>query len=218
MFKRLIYMLISPLVMILAILACGGTPLLGTPIYTCPTDVPLPTATTLIGTPSPTMIPQPTPYIITAPQDFYVGDAVFIGGQLSPLRVRLRLLNVQVFPQTIDEQVVTWELEVANIGQDDYEVFPSLQLYVSEVTTAYGIEIGAWGATQTAGDVEDVTIDADIYTLSAGQTQTFHLAAFTPLGDVERFTFQLDPTQVDGGAVMTWVNGTNPYCSGDVVT
>lgn len=216
MFKRLFYLLISPLVMILAILACGGTPLTGTPLYTCPTDVPLPTATTLIGTPPPTMLPPSTPYIITSSQDFYIGDAVFIGGQLAPLRVRLRLQNVQVFPQTADEQVVTWELEVANVGQEDYEIFPSLQLYVSEVNTAYGIETGAWGATQAAGDVVGVTIDGDIYTLSAGQTQTFHFAAFTPAGDVERFTMELDPTQVDGGAVMTWINATNPYCSGDV--
>jgi len=210
--NKILHPALSLFGVIFAILACGGTPLTSTPLYTCPTDAPLPTATTLLGTPAPTMLPPPTPFVITSPQDFYVGDAIFIGGQLAPLRVRLRVQNVQIFPQTADEQVVAWELEVTNVGQEDYEIFPSLQLYVSEVNTAYGIETGAWGATQAAGDVLGVTIDADIYTLSVGQTQAFRFATVTPAGDVEHFTFQLDPTQVDGGAVMTWINATYPYC------
>src|SRR5690606_15100508 len=104
---------------LLTILACTGTPLVETPLYTCPTDVLLPTATTLLGTSPPTNVPPATPYVIMPPADFYIGDAVFIGGQLSPLRVRLRLQNVQITPQAGNEQVVAWQVEVANVGQED---------------------------------------------------------------------------------------------------
>jgi hypothetical protein len=196
----------------MAILACAGTALLETPIYTCPTDMPLPTATILLGTPSPTNIPPSTPYIIMPPADFYLGDAVFIGGQLAPLRVRLRLQSVQIFPQTTDKQVVTWELEVANVGQEDYEIFPSVQLFISEVNGSSG----TWGSTQDAGYLVGITVDYDLYQVTAGQTRTFRLAALTPSGSDIRFSFQLDPTLGTDSPVMTWTNQTNPYCSGNV--
>jgi hypothetical protein len=209
---RSIYLLFMPVFMFMAILACAGTALLETPLYICPTDVPLPTATTLLGTPSPTNVPPATPYIIAPPQDFYVGDAVYIGGQLSPLRVRLRLQNVQITSQAGNEQVVAWQLEVANVGQEDYEVFPSVQLFNSEVNEMNG----TWGATQDAGDLVGLTVDSDLYQLGAGQTRVYQLVALTPRGSDIRFSFQLDPAQGTNSPIMTWTNATNPYCSGDV--
>ena len=209
---RSIYLLFMPVFMFIAILACAGTALLETPRYTCPTDVPLPTAITLLGTPSPTSVPPATPYNIMPPSDFYVGDAVFIGGQLSPLRVRLRLQNVQITPQAGNEQVVVWQVEVANVGQEDYEVFPSVQLFISEVN---GVT-GTWGSTQDAGDLVGISIDSDLYQLGAGQTEIYQLATLTPAGSNIRFSFQLDPVQGTNSPVMTWVNQTNPSCSGDV--
>jgi hypothetical protein len=85
-------------------------------------------------------------------------------------------------------------------------------MFVSEIETVYGTETGTWGATQNAGDVVGVTVDSDLYQLNAGQSQTFRLAAFTPIGDGVRFTFQLDPAQGIDSPVMTWINQVNPYC------
>lgn len=209
---RSIYLLFMPVFMFMAILACAGTALLGTPLYTCPTDVPLPTATTLLGTPLPTNAPPSTPYIIMPPQDFYVGDVVFIGEQLSPLRVRLRLQNVQLTSQAGNEQVVAWQLEVANVGQEDYEIFPSVQLFISDVNGANGV----WGSTQDAGDLVGVAVDSDLYQLNAGQTDVYQLAALIPTGNDIRFSFQLDPELGTDSPVMTWINQMNPHCNGDI--
>lgn len=210
--KHLLMQFLVPVITLMAILACAGTPLVETPLYTCPTDTPLPTETTLLGTPPPTSAPLPTPYIIMPPADFYVDDAVYIGGQFSPLRLRLRLQNIQITAQAGNEQVVAWQLEVSNVGQEDYEVFPSVQLFISEVN---GVS-GTWGSTQDAGDLVGITVDSDVYQLSSGQTQVYQLGALTPAGSDIRFSFQLDPAQGTNSHVMTWTNQSNPDCSGDV--
>src|SRR5688572_29132692 len=97
MLLRSIYRLVAPVMLVFAALACG-TVVTDTASYICPTRVPQPTATTLAGTPPPTLPPPPTPYTITPPQDFYVGDAVFVGQSGAPLRLRFRLENVQIRP------------------------------------------------------------------------------------------------------------------------
>lgn len=207
--KQSIYVLVSPIFMFFAVLACAGTPLLDVPSVTCPTPV-LPTV--LPGTPAP--IP-PTPVVIT--DEFYIGDRVIVGNPSSPLQVEFRLLDVQTFPTSPDSygnprQIVSWRLRVKNIGTSDYEIFPALQMFVSEVGTAYGTEIGAWGSTQVAGNEIGQTVDNDIYILIPDQTRTFRLVAFVPSGTVSRFEFSLDPTTVDSPTVISWSNQSNPYC------
>jgi len=193
----------------MAVLACVGTPLLDMPSVTCPTPV---QATVLPGTPAP--IP-PTPVVIT--DDFYIGDRVIVGNPSSPLRVQFRLLDVQTYPTSPDSygnprQIVSWRLRVKNIGTQDYEIFPALQMFVSEVDTAYGTQTGTWGATQAAGDLVGQTVDNDIYTLTPNQTRTFQLVAFAPAGTVRRFAFVLDPTVSESSTRITWQNQQNPYC------
>lgn len=200
------------LLFILLTVACAGTPLIGTPLYTCPTDVPLPTATTLAGTPVSTPRPLPTPFTIMPPQDFYAGDAVIIGTPNSDLRVRLRLLNVQIIPLADGEQVVSWQLAVTNSGRDRYEIFPVVQMVVRSVDG----EQGTWGSNSDAGDLVDVTVDGDVYQIRAGQSRTFNLATLTPAGTAIQFAFQLDPTLGTASPIMTWTNQTNPHCQGDV--
>ncbi|MCA9913846.1 MAG: hypothetical protein KC496_10880, partial [Anaerolineae bacterium] len=95
---RSIYVLVSPIFMMLAVLACAGTFLTDTPIYTCPTVMPLATSTTLAGTATPTAQAPATPYIIMPPADFYLGDAVEVGTSLSEHGVRFRLLSVAGYP------------------------------------------------------------------------------------------------------------------------
>jgi hypothetical protein len=221
MLLRSIYVLVAPVFMLFAILACAGTPLGGAPAYICPTPVPLPTATVLAGTPQPTPRPQPTPYVILPPADFFVGDAVFIGTSASENGVRFRLQGVGSQPASPDtdgnaRNVYTWQLEVKNIGTADYEVFPSAQMFLNEISTAYGDQTGAWPATREAADEAGVPFDDDAYRLDAGETRVFRFAAYGPAGQASRFTFQLDPTVSDGSGVVTWTNQSNPYCSSDI--
>ena len=208
--KQSIYVLVSPIFMIIAVLACAGTPLLDVPSVTCATPL---QPTVLPGTPAP--IP-PTPVVISAPDDFYIGDSVIVGNPPSPLRVEFRLLDVQTYPTSPDNygnprQIVSWRLRVKNIGSQDYEIFPALQMFLSEVDTAYGAQTGTWGASQIAGDLIGQTVDNDIYTLIPDQTRTFRLVAFVPAGTVQRFVFVLDPTG-DESSTVSWSNQTNPFC------
>jgi hypothetical protein len=209
--KQSIYLLVSPIFMIFAVLACAGTPLLDVPSMTCPTPV---QATVLPGTLAP--IP-PTPIVISAPDDFYIGDRVIVESPSSPLRVQFRLLDVQTYPTSPDaygnpRQIVSWRLRVKNIGTQNYENFPAVQMFVSEVDTAYGTQTGTWGATQSAGDLIGQTVDNDIYTLTPNQTLTFRLVAFAPAGTVRRFAFVLDPTVTDFNERITWQNQQDSYC------
>ena len=223
--RRPAYLLVVPVFLIFAALACAGTPLLDVPIYICPTNVP-PTAAPVMTLPPglptavPPPIPPPTPYIITPPQDFYLGDAVFVGVSGSPVRVRFRLQNVRAYPASPSDgqprSVYAWQLEVKNVGAQDYEVFPALQMYLSTVSTASGDVNGAWGSSQAAADEAGLTIDNEVYTLTPGVTRVFRFAAYGPAGGARRFIFTLDPTVTEGSATITWVNQTNPYCSGDV--
>ena len=215
MLLRSIYVLFAPVVMIFAALACAGTPLLGIPTYTCPTDAP-PVMTP--GTPLP---PPPTPYVMSPPQPFYVGDAVFVGRAGAAQRVRFRLQTVRRYPASPDNkgaprQVIVWQLEVRNVGTKDYQIFPAVQMVLSEVVTANGNVAGTWGSSQAAADAAGLSIDNNVYTLAPGQTRTFRFAAFAPVGSPRRFTFTLDPTVTEGSATISWTNQTNPYCSGNV--
>lgn len=246
MLRRSIYVLVTPIFLIFAALACAGTPLVGTPLYTCPTPIPLPTSTlslthtppptstTLAGTATPTVaatftpyptmtvVPSVTPYVMEGSSDFFVGDAVYVGTSTSTNGVRFRLQNVlsQSAPPDANGEprsVYSWQLEIKNIGTADYEIFPSAQMYLSEISTAYGDVSGIWPPTSEAAAEIGVTFDDELYVLAPGQTQVFHLAAFGPAGEAQGFTFQVDPTVSEGSDTITWVNQTNPYCSSDIV-
>src|SRR5690606_398518 len=111
MLLRSIYvLLIMPVMLVFAALACG-TVITDTATFTCPTAVPEP------GQP---ILP---PVSISAPQDFYIGDAVLVGQPGAPLRLRFRLLNVQVQPAGTGNRV-TWRLEIHNLGTTTYETIP----------------------------------------------------------------------------------------------
>lgn len=220
-YGHFVYMLLAPIMMLLGILACAGTPLAGSPIYTCPTAIPQPTATVLAGTPMPTPRPQPTPYVILPPTDFYLGDAVFVGSSASENGVRFRLQSVSSSPTSPDtdgtaRRIYTWQLEVKNIGTADYDIFPSVQMFLSEISTASGNLSGTWFATREAAEEINVPFDDDVYTLNPGQTRSFRFAVYGRTGQAKRFTLQLDPTVTSGSGTINWTNQSNPYCSGDI--
>jgi len=210
MLLRSIYLLVAPVMLLFAVLACG-TIITDTASYICPTRVPQATATTLAGTPQPTLPPPPTPYSITPPQDFYVGDAVFVGQQGAPLRLRFRLQNIQV-QAAGSQNLVTWRLEIRNLGGVSYETIPVALMVITRINTASGEQIGTWRTSETAMAAAGFT-NENYDPLTPGSTRTYRLAAYIPAGSVNQFAYLLDG---DGGNRVTWVNAANPYCSGDV--
>lgn len=210
MLLRSIYLLVAPVMLLFAVLACG-TIVTDLASYTCPTAVPQATATTLAGTPMPTLPPPPTPYTISPPQDFYVGDAVFVGQSGAPLRLRFRLQNVQTQPAG-SRNLVTWRLEIRNLGSTTYETIPIALMVITRITTASGEQTGTW-QTSDAAMAAAGFINENYDPLTSGSTRTYRLAAYIPVGSVNQFAYLLDG---DGGNRITWVNATNPYCSGDV--
>ncbi|MEQ8672789.1 MAG: hypothetical protein RLP44_26920 [Aggregatilineales bacterium] len=200
MLFRSIYVLMSPIFMLFAVLACAGTGLLDTPSFTCPTAIP---PTVLAGTPTP--IPA-TPVVIVPPMDFYLGDPVSVGS------VQFRLVDVMVHPDDL-YAIYTWTLEVSNRGQEGYEVFPAYQMFISEVQSPYGEVSGVWSASQSAADEVGISADMDLYALAPNETRLFHLAASAPAGDPVEFSFDLTPTITDDERFITWANQSNPHCA-----
>jgi hypothetical protein len=210
MLLRSIYLLVAPVMLLFAALACG-TLVTDTASYTCPTAVPQATATTLAGTPMPTLPPPPTPYTITPPQDFYVGDAVFVGQSGAPLRLRFRLQNVQS-QLAGSGNLVTWRLEIRNLGSATYETIPVALMVITRINTASGEQTGTWRTSEAALAAAGFT-NENYEPLPPGSTRVYRLAAYIPAGSVDQFTYLLDE---EGGNRITWINAANPYCSGDV--
>lgn len=212
---RWIYLLVAPVMLVLAALACG-TVVTDSAYYTCPTPAPLLTATTLAGTPPPTLPPPPTPYTLAPPQDFYVGDAVFVGQPGAPLRLRFRLQNVRTQPAPplggSPRNLVTWRLEIRNLGSATYETVPVALMVITRINTASGQQTGIWRTSEAAMAAAGFT-NENYDPLLPGTTRVYRLAAYASAGSVRQFAYLLDG---DGSNRITWVNASNPYCSGDV--
>ena len=211
MLLRSIYVLVAPVFMLFAILACAGTPLVDEPYFNCavPTAV-LPGSPIIIPTLPPGGLPVPS-------EGFYVDDLVRVGSPGSPVQVAFRLHAIVTYPAPPAEdgsprQVHAWQLEVHNNGSEVYEVFPVLQMYLSAVQTAYGEISGVWGSTRDAAEVAGLVIDSDVYALAPGEIRVFQMATLAPAGTAYGFTFTLDPTVTEGSGVVTWVNQPNPDC------
>lgn len=205
-----IYALIAPVMLMLAALACG-TVITQPAYYACPTAVPQPTATVLPGTPLPFPQMPPTPYTISPPQDFYLEDAVFVGSQGTPQRLRFRLQNVQVQPAGT-QSLVMWQLEIRNVGSATYETIPSALMLITRITTANGEQTGTWRTSESAMNTAGFT-NENYDPLTSDSTRIYRLAAYIPSGSVSQFAYLLDG---DGGNRITWTNQINPYCVGDV--
>jgi hypothetical protein len=193
--------------LLLSMLACATTPLLDPPLFTCPT--PLPPANGY-NTPS---VP-PTPHVIRPPQDFYRGDAVFVGDRGTTSRVRFRLQNVYVLSTTSTSSrgLYVWSLEIRNVGTTAYEVLPVAHMVMSRIRTSTGEIDGTWRTSDTA--MREAGIAGETYEpLPPNTTRIYRMAAYAPLGSPRRFTFMLNEAS---GNAITWINETNPYCSGNV--
>lgn len=210
MLIRSIYLVCALAMLMLALLACG-TAITQNAYYVCPTDMPQPTATVLVGTALPPPNIPSTPYIITPPQDFYVGDAVFVGQQGAPMRLRFRMQNVEV-QSAGSRNLVKWQLEIRNVGTMTYEAIPPALMLISRITTANGEQVGIWHTSEAAMSAAGFT-NENYDPLSPDTMRLYHLAAFIPAGNPHQFTYLLDE---DSGNRITWTNQFNPHCSGDV--
>ncbi|MAU11761.1 MAG: hypothetical protein CL607_18190 [Anaerolineaceae bacterium] len=204
--KQSFYLLASPIFMIFATLACG-TVVSELPYYTCPTIMPQPKATVLPGTLLPPPLPSPTPYTIAPPQDFYIGDAVLVGQEGADFHLSFRLQNVEV--QAAGENtLVTWQLEVSNLGTGSYETIPPALMFITRINTAYGEQSGTWHTSEAAMEAADLTQE-NYDPLPPGATRSYRLAAYIPAGSVSQFAYLLDG---EGENRITWANTPNPYC------
>ena len=214
MLLRSIGVLLSPVIMVIALLACG-TIVTETASYVCPTRFP-PTAGPITvgpGTPIviPTLLPTSTPYRIFPPQDFYRGDAVFIGQPNESLRLRFRLQSVQSQPAP-PRTLYLWVLEIKNLGTTTYETIPVAQATITQIRTATGDLEGSWMPTDRAMKAAGFTSE-NYEPLLPGTTRVYRLAAYGPVGSVHRIAFRLDE---EGSNQITWLNQANPFCIGDV--
>lgn len=219
--KRSLYVLVAPIMLLLAALACG-TILTEGAYYTCPTAVPptdAPPPTDLPGTPVPTITPvplPPTPFVIVPPQDFYRGDAVFVGVVDAPLRLRFRLQTItsQPAPPVNGEprNLYQWSLEIKNLGSLNYETIPPALMSIIRLDTATGEVAGNWLSTEDAMTAAGLT-HANYDPLTPNETRVYQLAAYAPAGSVRQLAYRLDDT---GSNRITWVNSLNPFCNGDV--
>jgi hypothetical protein len=215
MLFRSIYLLIAPIMFLFAALACG-TMIPDLPSYTCPTPTPAVTSTVLPFTPEPTMLPPPTPYMIHSPQDFYVGDAVFVGQRGAARYLRFRLQNVQSQPAPplngMHRNLYTWELEISNEGSAAYETIPPALMGITRISTVNGEQTGMWRSTEAAMNAAGFT-DENYDPLLPNRTRLYRLAAYGPAGTIEQFAYLLDGESNR----ITWVNAFNPYCASPVV-
>lgn len=196
-------------------------------IYTTPSYAVL--GVTSTPRPTNTPYPTPTPFVIRPPQSFFVGDAIYTGGFVSSLSVRLRLLNVVSLAASPAadgslRSIARWEIEIRNVGSAPYEVFPAWQMYVAAVMTPSGELEGIWGASRDAVAEAGLSTPLEAVTLAPGETRLFALAAYIPAGTAQRFAYALDPTTrpvpatpgMPGTNVMVWTNSINTICAGDL--
>jgi hypothetical protein len=178
-------------------------------------------------TPVPTYTPHPTPTLYVRTNDYFLGDPIYTSGTL---RVRFRVTAVTGQSTSVPDlqgnpqNVYVWQLEVKNIGSVEYALFPVGQMYISQIVTPGGTTIdGVWGASLQAAQAANVTTNYDPVGLQPGQTQTFTLAAFGPVGTVYRLSYAMDssergggPTQVPGANIVSWLNVVNTICTGEI--
>lgn len=198
-----------------------------TTLFTQPQPIPCCLPAPIYPTPVPTYTPYPTPTPYVRTSDYFLGDPVYVlsGTQ----RLRFKVTEITTLPTTTldhrgnPQNVSVWRLEVKNIGGIEYNLFPAAQMYVSEVVTPMGGTIqGVWGASLAAAAEAGITPDYDPAALLPGETRTFSLAAFAPLGTVYRLSFALDltgrgtQTQVPGAHIVSWLNAVNTDCRGEI--
>lgn len=173
------------------------------------------------STPRPTHTPWPSPTPYISQHVYFFDDDVYTD-RVSPLALRLRVGDVQIFEAENDQQqLVSYEVQVENRGVVPYVLMAPAQIYVARV----GDLEGRWPASSEAARGAGITLAApakDGTTIAAFETIRFKLVAMTPVGEVDAIAWILDPLangfdgQIAGGNVAYWVAGSHPDCRGNV--
>lgn len=209
--------------------------------YTYPLATPNPPGTWLGGgigygasatprstyTPYPTRTPYPTPTPYVVSENYPMGADVYVGGTGS-LELRFQVSNPQVLTVSATRQVVIWEVEIGNIGIIPYNALPGAQVFISSLLQDGLLHEGYWYASSEAALAAGVTLDPrvlDIVEVRPNETVRFTLTAFTPLGELFKIGWLLDPYSggagqgVVGGNTALWINQSDPNnCLGNVGT
>ncbi len=197
------------------------------PVSSSPNPYPCCLPGPVYPTPVPTYTPYPTPTLYVRTNDYFLGDPIYTSGTL---RVRFRVTRITGQSTTVTDlqgrpqNAYVWQIEIKNLGSVEYSVFPAGQMYVSQIVTSGGGTVdGVWGASLEAAKAAGVTTNYDPVGLQPGQTQTFTLAAFGPVGTAYRLSYAMDtsergsgPTQVPGTNIVSWVNAVNTVCEGNI--
>ena len=184
------------------------------------TSTPRPTHT---PRPTYTPYPTPTPYILS--ENYPLGSDVYVGAE-GGLQLRLQVRDVQVHALSDGRQVVSWWVEIGNVGSLPYNALPGAQSFISHLQQAGQIQAGQWYASREAAQAANITLDPrtqDILSVGVGQTVGFTLTAFTAPGQVHKVAWILDPYSggtgggIVGGNTALWVNELqNNNCLGNV--
>jgi hypothetical protein len=170
-----------------------------------------------------TPYPTPTPYIVA--ENYPIGADVYVGSN-GGLELRFQVGQVRVVPISASRQVVVWQVVVENRGQITYNALPGAQVFVSHLKQAGQEVAGYWYASSEAALGAGIALDArvlDISEVLPGQTLVLTLTAFTPVGEVYKLGWLLDPYSggvgqgIVGGNTAIWVNEVDPNnCDGNV--
>jgi hypothetical protein len=185
-----------------------------------PTSTPRPTFTPY---PTRTPYPTPTPYVVS--ENYPMGADVYVGS-VGSLQLRFRVSNPRILPVSDSRQVVIWDIEIGNIGTIRYNALPGAQSFISHLLINGQPQAGYWYATAEAAMAANISLDArvlDIVEVAPNETVRFTLTAFTPIGEVYKVGWLLDPysggtgSGVVGGNTALWLNQPDPNnCVGNV--
>ncbi len=183
------------------------------------------TLTGAISTPRPTFTPWPTPTPLVTTGPFHLGADVYTGGFASAVSLRLRIESVAVIPFSADRQIVTWGIELENIGTVSYVTIPGGQVFVAALRTSASERAGQWWASAEAARAAAIPPESrisDALTVAPDETYRFTLAAYTPLGEPLRLGWALDPLSggqdhhLTGGNVAYWSVAAQTECVGNL--
>jgi hypothetical protein len=177
-----------------------------------PSSTPRPTHT---PRPTYTPFPTPTPYIIS--ENYHMGADVYVGDE-DGLALRLQVANAYRLLAG-DRQIVVWAIEIENVGSVTYHALPGAQVFVSHLLVNGQTQSGQWFASAEAVTQANVTLDEralDIMAIGEGESMRLWLAAFTPIGEIHKIGWILDPYASAGGGVVggntaLWVNEADTY-------
>ena len=173
------------------------------------------------STPRKTHTPYPSPTPFVSSYFYFFNDDVYTQ-YASDLNLRLRIGNIRTYPSAqAGQQISVFEVQLENRGSNFYYILAPLQIYVSQVGTQTGIWYSNIEAARERG-ITPHTAATDGYQLNIGQSVTFDLYTYTPVGAVQSVAYILNPYgngydgQIAGGNVAYWRDGSRVDCRGNV--